>query len=177
MNRRANTDEGAILALTLAFLVVMVLLVIVPLGFAEANLKATISLRGNADLQATARSALDATVDWFRGRTDQGTAFQGTSGAQPCPWTASPNWGSPGWDPAAFSLNGWTVTVTCEGALPAGGFESQQRDVVFTVTCKSAPSGDACPTNNTLIRARYLFFDPPTYSSQVTQVSSWSGDF
>jgi hypothetical protein len=172
-------DEGSILILALFFLTAIVFLVIIPLSYADTNLRASVSLKQQARLQATADGALDDVIDAFRSRTDQGTAFQGTPGAaQPCPWTASPNWSSAGFS-LPFALNGWTVGVSCIGLVPStGSVTGQRRDVVFTVTCLTPPAASTCPsTSGPLLRARVLFFDEPTFDPQVTVVKSWSEDF
>jgi hypothetical protein len=179
----ASGDAGSVLILAMVFMLMMASMVLIPLRYADTNVRATISLRHDRALQSAAASAFDQMVGNFRstaGQTD-GTLGQGLSGSN-CP---SKSWTSFTAPSATGETLSWTtgsevdqVKITCIAviptALPAG---SIGRDVVFSVTCVAAPTAADCPTNPLLLRAEATFYDQPGLATPTVTVTAYNVNF
>jgi Tfp pilus assembly protein PilX len=166
----AGDDSGFALVLALIFLATVSLLVLVPLNYAETSQRSTQRLHLARNTQYAAQSALDRVVDAMRRRPDQGTAYQGSPGAQACPNPSGATWGLTGIAPNDIASNGIHVSVTCRGLIPAGGLSSLQRTVVFQVACAS---GD-CSAGQVLLRASYTYYDQVGAPGVGLVTENWS---
>jgi hypothetical protein len=94
-SRRFQGEEGQILVIVMAFMMLFAILIPAILGLASSNLKATDKIRGQRETAWAADGAMDGAIQFVR---------------------VDPTRGGPGGTCPTFStaLNGETVTVTCE---------------------------------------------------------------
>ncbi len=169
--RTQRGEEGEFLILALLFMTALIFLALVPLQFADAGLRATLSLRSDRSLQYTAQSALYVAIDEFRvnqtnGEYGAASCIGSGSGALYSPLTFS----SGIWQ---LSLNGDTVQVSCTTNAPPDGVGHLERSASFSVSCVAISAGPTCPTNPLLL----TFYDAVNQITPTVRVSNWSSVF
>jgi hypothetical protein len=187
----ASGDDGSVLILAMMFMLMMASMVLVPLGLADTNVRATVSLRHDRALQTAASAAFDQMVANFRTTAGQADGTIG-QGLQQFLLANNPKYYCPNstWTPFSNPSNSgetlsWTtggevdqVKIACVAVVPGGiTAGSLGRDVMFTVSCVAAPTAADCPTNPLLLRAEATFYDKPGVATPTVTVTAYSVNF
>jgi hypothetical protein len=183
VSRLRRDDEGSVLIMSMLFLLLMASMVLAPLALADTNLRSTVSLHQDRDLQYAAQDILDQTIAAYRANATYGawapSTVNGVSVNQQT-WSGCAQIGLPtfsGQSVRGFTTwNGQSVWIACRNVATVPPSDtSPTRDMQFVV-CGAALSAGTCASSNTLVTSRVTFYDSANTTPEVW-VQDYSIDF